>query len=117
MVDVLDNPVDRLAMYEAAIQQVYTLCQHDGVTTGLSQETRAANAMVRARIFWYAHVHEGLTTGLRGGRLLLYVDFSPSFSSHAHWFRSSGMTTTLKCSNKNSPRLLLSIPVLSKRPT
>jgi hypothetical protein len=71
-------------MYEAAIQQVYTLCQHDGVTTGLSQEARAANAMVRARIFWYAHVHEGLTTGLRGGRLLMYVEFPVHLSSHAH---------------------------------
>jgi hypothetical protein len=68
--------MDRLAIYEAAVQQVYTLCQHDGVTTGLSVETRAANALVRARIFWYAHVHEGLTTGLRGGRLLMYVIFS-----------------------------------------
>lgn len=69
--DVLDNPMDRLAMYEAAVQQVYTLCQHDGVATGLSADTRAANALVRMRIFWYAHVHEGLTTGLRGGRLLM----------------------------------------------
>lgn len=60
-------------MYEAAVQQVYTLCQHDGVATGASSEVRAANALVRARIFWYAYVHEGLTTGLRGGRLLMFV--------------------------------------------
>jgi hypothetical protein len=72
-VDVLDNPLDRLAMYEAAVQQVYTLCQHDGVATGVTSEIRASNALVRARIFWYAYVHEGLTTGLRGGRLLMFV--------------------------------------------
>lgn len=60
-------------MYEAAVQQVYTLCQHDGVATGLSAEIRASNTLVRARIFWYAYVHEGLTTGLRGGRLLMFV--------------------------------------------
>jgi len=79
--DVLDNPIERLAMYEAAVQQVYTLCQHDGVITGLSPEARAANAMVRARIFWYAHVHEGLTTGLRGGRLLMWVNPHPDLHS------------------------------------
>ncbi|KAG8808002.1 hypothetical protein FRC17_004179 [Serendipita sp. 399] len=72
--DVLSNPMDRLSMYECAIQQVYTLCQHDGVLAGATSESRAANALVRARIFWYAHVHEGLTTGLRGGRLLMDDD-------------------------------------------
>ena len=29
--------------------------------------------MVVARIFWYAYVHEGITSGLRGGKLILYV--------------------------------------------
>ncbi|KAG8749414.1 hypothetical protein FRC14_001390, partial [Serendipita sp. 396] len=72
--DVLSNPMNRLAMYECAIQQVYTLCQHDGVLAGVTSENRVANALVRARIFWYAHVHEGLTTGLRGGRLLMDDD-------------------------------------------
>jgi hypothetical protein len=111
-------------MYEAAIQQVYTLCQHDGVTTGLSPETRAANAMVRARIFWYAHVHEGLTTGLRGGRLLLYVQSNPFGSSYSHSFSRCycrcyfvGTMMTLKRSNKNCPQHLLSTPEHYKRPT
>lgn len=63
--------INRLAMYEAAIQQVYTLCQHDGIVTNGSPDIRAATTLMRARIFWYAYVHEGLTTGLRGGRLLL----------------------------------------------
>jgi hypothetical protein len=67
------SDLDRLAMYEAAVQQVYTLCQHDGVIISGSPEVRAATALVRARIFWYAHVHEGITTGLRGGRLLMFV--------------------------------------------
>jgi len=67
------SDLDRLAMYEAAVQQVYTLCQHDGVIINGSPEVRAATALVRARIFWYAHVHEGITTGLRGGRLLMFV--------------------------------------------
>lgn len=30
--------------------------------------------LIRARIFWYAHAHEGITTGLNGGRLVLYGD-------------------------------------------
>ena len=67
------SDLDRLAMYEAAVQQVYTLCQHDGIIINGSPEVRAATALVRARIFWYAHVHEGITTGLRGGRLLMFV--------------------------------------------
>lgn len=60
-------------MYEAAINQVYTLCSLASVTSVKSGQGEYVDAAVRARIFWYAHVHEGMTTGLRGGRLLLYV--------------------------------------------
>ena len=75
------SDLDRLAMYEAAVQQVYTLCQHDGILVNGSPEVRAATALVRARIFWYAHVHEGITTGLRGGRLLMFV--APLYIRHS----------------------------------
>jgi hypothetical protein len=67
-------------MYEATMSQVYTLCSLASVSTVNSGEGAHVDALVRARIFWYAHVHEGITTGLRGGRLLLYVVFFPPSS-------------------------------------
>lgn len=60
-------------MYEAAINQVYTLCSLASVASVNSGQGEFVDAAVRARIFWYAYAHEGITTGLRGGRLLLYV--------------------------------------------
>lgn len=73
-------------MYEAAINQVYTLCSLASVTSVNSGRGEYVDAAVRARIFWYAHVHEGITTGLRGGRLLLYVHriFTSSFCQQIH---------------------------------
>jgi hypothetical protein len=106
------SDLDRLAMYEAAVQQVYTLCQHDGIVINGSPEVRAATALVRARIFWYAHVHEGLTTGLRGGRLLMFVAFLPLSSlsqairascSFRNVIYSTGIRTTSKSSSDSFP--------------
>ncbi|KAL7421552.1 hypothetical protein Q5752_003321 [Cryptotrichosporon argae] len=76
-------PVERLAMYNAAISQVYMLCSHaslnyDGRPAGMSaanggtdQTVIGSMHLVRARIYWYAFVHEGITTGLKGGHLHL----------------------------------------------
>lgn len=86
-------------MYEAAISQVFTLCSHIGVGyDGAPSATHGANGgidhtgalnthLVRIRIYWCesppigfgvllsddsdAFVHEGITTGLKGGRLHL----------------------------------------------
>ena len=58
-------------MYESTVNQVYTLCSLASVSSVNSGQGEAIDALVRARIFWYAHVHEGITTGLRGGRMLL----------------------------------------------
>lgn len=74
-------PMERLAMYEAAINQVYTLCSLASVTSVNSGQGEYVDAVVRARIFWYAHVHEGVTTGLRGGRLLLAEDDLSAFQA------------------------------------
>lgn len=54
---------------EATLCQIYTLCSlspptphgHDGMN----------DVLVRARIFWAAYVTEGVTSALRGGRLIL----------------------------------------------
>ncbi|CCA70017.1 hypothetical protein PIIN_03957 [Serendipita indica DSM 11827] len=115
--DVLDNPMDRLSMYEGAVQQVYTLCQHEGVATGLTAEARAANSLVRARIFWYAHVHEGLTTGLRGGRLIMHDEDlnqfhkelpSPSSFANRQALQPSNMTYSLAFQYATAPIRLAS---------
>ena len=63
--------MERLVMHEAAINQAYNLCSLAPVNSVKSGHGEYIDATVRARIFWYAYVHEGITTGLRGGRLLL----------------------------------------------
>ncbi|KAI5122045.1 hypothetical protein M0805_006030 [Coniferiporia weirii] len=75
----VQTPMERLAMYEAAVNQVYTLCSLASVSSINSGQGDYVDAAVRARIFWYAHVHEGVTTGLRGGRLLLSDDDLAAF--------------------------------------
>ncbi|KAK8864304.1 hypothetical protein IAR55_001551 [Kwoniella newhampshirensis] len=80
----ISTPVERLAMYEGAISQVFTLCSSGGM--GYDGQPSAAGALnggqdesqdllvVRVRVYWYAFVHEGITTGLKGGRLHLDED-------------------------------------------
>ena len=85
--------MERLAMYEVAINQVYTLCSQAAVTTVNSGRGQYVDAAVRARIFWYAHVHEGITTGLRGGRLLLYVLEILLPNSYSCWLEDRMMTS------------------------
>ena len=55
-------------MYDATMSQVYALCS---LPTADSGQGEYADALVRARIFWYAHVFDGVTSGLRGGRISL----------------------------------------------
>ncbi|WRT66252.1 uncharacterized protein IL334_003205 [Kwoniella shivajii] len=83
LTDGIASPVERLSMYEAAISQVFTLCSFIGVgydgqpsgTAGInggSDDSGGQDLLhVRVRIYWYAFVHEGITTGLKGGRLHL----------------------------------------------
>ena len=55
-------------MSEATMSQVYALCSLPS-TEGVQGDY--VDALVRARVFWYAHVIDGMTSGLRGGRVLL----------------------------------------------
>ncbi|WWC70299.1 uncharacterized protein I206_104249 [Kwoniella pini CBS 10737] len=83
LTDGIASPVERLSMYEAAISQVFTLCSfvamgYDGQPSGTAGINGGSDeldgqdlALVRVRIYWYAFVHEGITTGLKGGRLHL----------------------------------------------
>jgi len=81
------HPLDRLTMQEASLSQAHSLCT---LLSGPPSSTPSASlgssgspdeATVRARIFWYAHMQEGITTGMRGGRLLLSEDDLEVFQS------------------------------------
>lgn len=61
-------------MYESTLSQVYALCSLENPSSVHSGQGPYIDALVRARIFWYAHVHEGTTTTLQGGRLVLNND-------------------------------------------
>jgi hypothetical protein len=57
-------------MYESMVSQVITLCSLASVFSVQSGQGQAIDILVRARLFWYSHIVEGVITGLRGGRLL-----------------------------------------------
>jgi hypothetical protein len=67
----VQSPMERLVMYEALVSQVFTLCSLASVSSVGSGQGQAVDILVRARLFWYSHIVEGVTTGLRGGRLLM----------------------------------------------
>ncbi|OCH95495.1 hypothetical protein OBBRIDRAFT_788050 [Obba rivulosa] len=77
----VQSPMDRLTMYEATISQVYTLCSIAPASSVKSGQGEFVDALVRARIFWYAHVVDGISSGLRGGRLLLTDSDLSSFEA------------------------------------
>lgn len=63
---------ERLAMYECALGQVFQLCSASALGyDGLPYTIDPANELIRRRLYWYAFVHEGITTGLKGGRMVL----------------------------------------------
>lgn len=66
------NPLDRLTMSEATLLQANSLCTL--VNSSQAIPYAADESVLRARIFWYAHMQEGITTGMRGGRFVLSED-------------------------------------------
>ena len=58
-------------MYEATLSQIYNLCSLGPSAPIPSGQSGYIDALVRARIFWYGHVVDGVTSALRGGRILL----------------------------------------------
>ncbi|KAH7889892.1 hypothetical protein F5I97DRAFT_606993 [Phlebopus sp. FC_14] len=77
----IQSPIERLTTYEATLSHIYALCSLVNPSSVSSGQGPYYDALVRARIFWYAYVHEGVTTGLRGGRLLLDEDDLRAFQS------------------------------------
>ncbi|KAF8509550.1 hypothetical protein JB92DRAFT_3083744 [Gautieria morchelliformis] len=78
---LLVMPLTEETMYETAINQVYTLCSLASPRSVNSGQGEQVDALVRARIYWYAFVHEGITTGIRGGRLHLADDDLAAFQT------------------------------------
>lgn len=77
----IQSSMDRTTMYEATLSQIYSLCSPTSPLTVNSGQGPYCDALVRARVFWYAYVHEGVRTGLRGGRLYLEEDDLHTFQS------------------------------------
>ncbi|KAL4250416.1 hypothetical protein ABKN59_003372 [Abortiporus biennis] len=76
----VQTPMERLVMHEATLSQIHTLCTlapHSSPT----HHGEYTDALVKARIFWYAYVLDGVTSGLRGGRLLFTEDDLSVFHS------------------------------------
>ncbi|KAI0341856.1 hypothetical protein BDW22DRAFT_1358742 [Trametopsis cervina] len=67
----IQRPMDRLVMYEATLSQAYNICGLTPRATINTGQGEYIDALARARLFWYAHITDGVTSGLRGGRILL----------------------------------------------
>ncbi|KAG8217340.1 hypothetical protein J3R82DRAFT_5435 [Butyriboletus roseoflavus] len=102
----IQTPMERLTTYEATLSQVYSLCNFKNSLSVNSGLGPYCDELVRARVFWYAHVHEGITTGLAGGRLLLDDDDFASFQSSLPPQYCASATHSIAspaCSSRSSP--------------
>lgn len=70
----VQTALQRITMYESTLSQIYALCSVENPSPVRSGQSPYSDALIRARIFWYAHVNEGTTNALRGGRLVLNDD-------------------------------------------
>src|ERR1700683_4062178 len=61
-------------MFESVLSQVHALCRFG--TNNLTQacQDRYSESLSRARVFWYAYIHESTTNALKGGRLVMNED-------------------------------------------
>jgi len=63
--------MERLVMHEMVVTHVFSLCQLASLSSIGACQGQTVDSLVRARIFWYTHIIEGITSGLRGGRIML----------------------------------------------
>jgi hypothetical protein len=78
----VSTPMERLAMYECAVAQVFALCSLSSMGyDGLQHFPGPDGDIVRVRLYWYTFVHEGITSGLKGGRLVLDEDDLDTFNA------------------------------------
>ncbi|KAI0079977.1 hypothetical protein K474DRAFT_438548 [Panus rudis PR-1116 ss-1] len=76
----IQAPIDRLVMHEAVLSQVQALCTLAPSLVD-TRQGEFIDAAVRARVYFYGHTLDGITSGLRGGRLLLDEDDLLTFKS------------------------------------
>ncbi|KAJ6618357.1 hypothetical protein B0H10DRAFT_2030566 [Mycena sp. CBHHK59/15] len=82
MEDISISPLDRRCMYEATLSQAASCALSAGSSLSLHSFPHASDdTIIRARILWYSHMHEGITTGMRGGRFVLTDDDIDAFQS------------------------------------
>ncbi|CAK5279459.1 unnamed protein product [Mycena citricolor] len=111
MEDISISPLDRRCMYEATLNQAAACVSSGGPSLSMHCFPHASDdTLTRARILWYAHMHEGLTTGMRGGRFILTEDdidsFQSSIAPHSLGFHSnSPIPSPLAASFPPSPDL------------
>ncbi|KAJ7468057.1 hypothetical protein FB451DRAFT_1560569 [Mycena latifolia] len=76
------SALDRRCMHEAALYQA-ALCtlSGEGSMSLYSSPHASDDTIIRARILWYSHIYEGITTGLRGGRFVLSDDDIDAFQT------------------------------------
>lgn len=80
LTEEVQTDADRATMYQSTVLQVYSLStMSDALQT--NETGGQVDQMVRARIFWYGHVHEGLTNGLKGKKLIFDQDDVDAFKS------------------------------------
>ncbi|KAG6917794.1 hypothetical protein DXG01_001066 [Tephrocybe rancida] len=109
------HPLERLAMYEATLSQTQALCTLSGSSAGPTAPITpfpdtTDDSVLRARIFWYAHMQEGFSTGMRGGRLVLDNDDYEAFQHTlpAYAFNADGSPISAPPSPPESLRPLSS---------
>ncbi|KAJ7724059.1 hypothetical protein DFH07DRAFT_273891 [Mycena maculata] len=82
MEDISISLLDRRCMYEATLSQAASCAPAGGPSMSLHCFPHASDdTIIRARILWYSHMHEGITTGMRGGRFVLTEDDIDAFQS------------------------------------
>ncbi|KAG8903673.1 hypothetical protein FRB99_002864 [Tulasnella sp. 403] len=97
LTEEVQSDADRAAMYQSTVLQVYSL-SNMGEALSVNEVGGKVDQMVRARIFWYGHVHEGLTNGLKGRKLIFDQDdvdaFRTPLSTHDYNYSLSRSNVT-----------------------
>ncbi|KAJ7632193.1 hypothetical protein FB45DRAFT_911775 [Roridomyces roridus] len=97
MEDISISSLDRRCMYEATLSQAALCALSGGPSMATHSFMHASDdTIIRARILWYAFMHEGMTTGMRGGRFVLTDEDIDAFQSTLPAFGFDG-------SSPNSP--------------
>ncbi|KAF8654081.1 hypothetical protein AX16_003614 [Volvariella volvacea WC 439] len=73
------NSLEQLAIHEAALSQARALSLSDTPPGSASIGHVFDTASIRARTLWYSYIRESITTGIKGGRLILSDEDLQSF--------------------------------------